>query len=213
MSQKPLFKGKPAAGEVTPVPARADLRLTVRVSLFTALIIIGGYISVPLPGGPVPLVLADFFVMAAGLFLGLKQGLTSVALYLFLGALGLPVFSGGTSGLGVFFGPTGGFLFGYLPLAAAAGFVSNLGKPSAAKNLLALAAGNIFLYAMGVPWLKAVMNFDWPAALAAGFFPFLPGLVIKIAVLSALGRFFLPRFQQPLTSASLHHGDRGGTTS
>lgn len=64
----------------------------VYCALFTALIIIGGYISIPIPVGPVPIVLADFFVMITGLFLGLKYGLISTALYLALGALGMPVF-------------------------------------------------------------------------------------------------------------------------
>lgn len=196
MSQKPLLKGTPMAKDIT--LSHMDLRMTVHVALFTALIIIGGYISIPLPVGPVPIVLADFFVMVTGLFLGFKYGLISVTLYLSLGALGLPVFSSGTSGLGVLFGPTGGFLFGYLPMVASVGFISNLGKTLAVKNLLALIVGNIFLYAMGVPWLKIVMNFDWPGALAAGLIPFIPGFVIKIAVVSAMGRFLLPRFKQTL---------------
>jgi|SRR5690554_3676508 len=186
-----------------PTTAHMNLRMTVHVALFTALIIIGGYISVPLPVGPVPIVLADFFVMVTGLFLGFKWGLTGVTLYLCLGALGLPVFSGGTSGLGVLFGPTGGFLFGYLPMAASVGFISNKGKPSVVKNLLALVAGNILLYAVGVPWLKVVMNFGRPGALAAGLTPFIPGIVIKIAVATALSRLLLPRFKQTLASASL----------
>ena len=82
-----------------------NLRMTVYCALFTALIIIGGYISIPIPVGPVPIVLADFFVMITGLFLGLKYGLISTALYLALGALGMPVFAGGGAGLAVLVGP------------------------------------------------------------------------------------------------------------
>lgn len=178
-----------------------NLRMTVYAALFTALIIIGGYISIPLPVGPVPIVLADFFVMVTGLFLGLKWGLSSVALYLSLGALGLPVFSSGTSGLAVLFGPTGGFLFGYLLLVAAVGFISSKGRPSIIKNILALLGGNILLYLMGVPWLKAVLKLGWSGALAAGLFPFVPGIIIKICVASALARLLLPRFKETLASA------------
>jgi biotin transport system substrate-specific component len=171
-----------------------NLRMTVYVALFTALIIIGGYISVPLPLGPVPIVLADLFVMVTGLFLGFKWGVTSVALYLSLGALGLPVFASGTSGLAVLFGPTGGYLFGYLLLVASVGFIASKGKQSIIKDLIALATGNILLYAIGVPWLKAVMNLGWAGALAAGLTPFIPGIIIKITVAATLSRGLLPRF-------------------
>jgi len=104
--------------------------MTVYCALFTALIIIGGYISIPIPVGPVPIVLADFFVMVTGLFLGFKYGLISTALYLALGALGLPVFAGGSAGLAVLVGPTGGFLFGYLLVVASIGFITGKRKPS-----------------------------------------------------------------------------------
>ncbi len=185
--------------QVTQMPtdtttANLNLRITVYVALFTALIIIGGYISVPLPLGSVPIVLADLFVMVTGLFLGFKWGVTSVALYLSLGALGLPVFASGTSGLAVLFGPTGGYLFGYLLLVASVGFIASKGKQSIIKNLTALVIGNMLLYAIGVPWLKAVMNLSWAGALAAGLTPFIPGIIIKITVAAALSRAFLPRF-------------------
>ena len=68
-----------------------SLRMSVYCALFTALII-GSYISMPIPIGPIPIVLAGFFVMLAGLFIGGKHGLLSVGLYLSLGALGIPIF-------------------------------------------------------------------------------------------------------------------------
>ena len=142
-----------------PRPSRnMNLRMTVYTALFTALIITGGYISIPLPAGPVPIVLADFFVMVTGLFLGFKWGLASVVLYLSLGALGLPVFAGGRAGLAVLFGPTGGFLLGYLLLAASVGFIGRGNRQS--PGSVALVTGNFFLYGAGVPWLKAVLNLD-----------------------------------------------------
>ena len=172
------------------------LRMTVYCALFTAFIIIGGYISIPIPVGPVPIALADFFVMLTGLFLGWKYALVSVVLYLVLGALGLPVFAGGRAGLAVIFGPTGGFLFGYLLMAASIGFIAGKMQKSIAVYLFALITGNIFLYLAGVPWLKVVMNMSWAAAVAAGLTPFLIGMIIKIAVAAALARVLLPRFRR-----------------
>ncbi|MCH5212573.1 MAG: biotin transporter BioY [Oscillospiraceae bacterium] len=179
-----------------------NIRMMVYCALFTALIIIGGYISIPIPVGPVPVALADFFVMLAGLFLGFKYGLISTVLYIALGALGLPVFAGGKAGLAVIAGPTGGFLFGYLFMTVSIGLIAGKRKPSVVINLIALIAGNILLYAIGTPWLKFSTNISWTAALAAGLTPFIAGIVIKIAAASALGRVLLPRFKQNMVSAS-----------
>ena len=172
-----------------------NLRATVYCALFTALIIVGGYISIPIPIGPVPIVLADFFIMLAGLFLGFKYGLISVTLYLALGAIGLPVFAGGAAGLPIFFGPTGGFLFGYLFLASSVGLITHKWKSTIITHLVALIIGNILLYSLGVSWLKFQTSMSWAVAIATGFLPFIIGTIIKISVVIALGRTLLPNFK------------------
>lgn len=182
----------------------ADLRMTVYAALFTALVIIGGYISIPI--GPVPIALADFFIMLAALFLGARWGLASTGLYVFLGALGLPVYAGGKAGLAILFGPTGGFLFGYLALVLVAGFISGSGKQSLLKNMAALTAGNILLFAIGVTWLKVQMSLAWGAALSMGLIPFIPGNIIKIIAALAIAKVFVDRFRQTIT-ASARQGD------
>ncbi|MCL1790753.1 MAG: biotin transporter BioY [Peptococcaceae bacterium] len=167
------------------------IRITVYCALFTALIIIGGYISIP--AGPVPLVLADFFVMLAGIVLGARYGAVSVAVYLGLGAIGLPVFAGGRAGLAVLWGPTGGFLVGYLLAVVVIGLIMGTssgkgfsGKGFRVRLILALVAGNGMLYLCGVPWLKTVSHMSWPVALATGVMPFLPGLILKIVAVFSL---------------------------
>jgi len=172
-----------------------NLRANVYCAMFTALIIIGGYISIPIPIGPVPIVLADFFVMLAGLFLGFKYGLISVSLYLALGALGLPVFAGGGAGLPVLIGPTGGFLLGYLFLAASIGLIADMWKSTIITHLIALIIGNVLLYSLGVSWLKFQTGISWSVAIAIGFTPFLIGTVIKVSVVIALGRTLLSTFK------------------
>lgn len=173
-----------------------NLRMTVYASLFTALVVIGGYLSFPIPFSPVPIVLSDFFVVLAGLLLGANWGLASMALFIFLGALGLPVFAGGKAGLAVLFGPTGGFLFSFLLSAFVIGLIACRGKPSAAKDLVALIVGYVIIYACGVPWLKFVLHLSWSKALAAGLIPFIPGTVIKMIAAMALVRVLRPRLQQ-----------------
>ena len=174
-----------------------NLRMTVYCALFTALIIVGAYISIPIPISPVPVTLADFFVMVAGLFLGFKYGLLSVGLYLGLGILGFPVFANGTSGLAVLLGPTGGFLLGYLFLVATVGYMSSkIEKSSLIVDLIVILLGNVLLYILGITWLKIVLGTSWTASIAIGLTPFIPGTVIKIIVVLALGRMLLPRFKE-----------------
>ena len=155
---------------------KKQIRISVYIALFSALMIVGTYIKIP--AGPVPVVFTNFFILLAGMLLGWKQGLAAVGLYLLLGALGFPVFSGG-GGFILFAGPTGGYLLGYLPAVFLTGFIYASGKPSTLKIIAALSAGIISIYLVGVPWLKIYYNFTWIKAFTVGMLPFLPGDIIK----------------------------------
>ena len=173
-----------------------NIRMMVYCSLFTALIIIGTYMAIPIPISPVPIVLADFFVMLAGLFIGWKYGLISVLLYWGLGLLGLPVFSGASSGFAAFVGPTGGFLIGYLLLVVMIGVIVDKGKPTWMTHLVALLLGNILLYTSGIVWLKISLDMNWVAAITAGLVPFIPGTIIKIVAVLVIGKTLVLRFKR-----------------
>ncbi len=160
-----------------------SLRMTVYSCVLAALMVVGAYISIPV--GPVPIVLANFFVLLAGLLLGSRWGVASVAIYLVLGALGLPVFAGGSAGIGVFAGPTGGYLVGYLAAALVVGLVASGGV---VLDIVGLVAGALAIYALGIPWLKHVLNVPWPKAFALGMVPFLAGDAIKVAAAFAVVR-------------------------
>ncbi len=178
-----------------------NLRMTVYSSLFTALIIIGGYLSFPIPMNPVPVVLSDFFVLLAGLLLGASWGFTSVAMFIFLGALGLPVFAGGKAGLAVIVGPTGGFLFGFLAAAAVIGWIAGKGKISVLKDLVAsFIAGVIVIYSFGVIGIMLVLKTTLLKALAIGVLPFLPGAVIKVIAAVILAQVLRPLLQPQFKS-------------
>jgi biotin transport system substrate-specific component len=179
-----------------------NLRKMVFISLFTALIIIGSYISFPLPLTPTPIVLADFFVMLTGLSLGAAGAAASVGLYLFLGALGLPVFAGGSGGIAPFLGPTGGFLFGYLLGAIGLGLISGKGKASFIKDLLALIVFSAILFGIGVPWLKLVLKVTWDKALAFGLFPFIIGNIVKIIAAFSLIQVLRPSLKQIIPNST-----------
>ncbi len=172
----------------------SEIQKMVYASLFAALIAVGAFISIPV--GPVPIVLQNFFVLLAGLTLGPRWGLISVAAYLLTGAVGLPVFAGGTGGIGRLLGPTGGYLLGYLPAVFTVGAVAHAPKKKQwYLDATGAVCGSLIVYACGVPWLKAVTGMAWEPALWAGMLPFLIGDAIKIAAAVWVVRVIRPVFR------------------
>jgi biotin transport system substrate-specific component len=166
------------------------LRPMVLASLFAALTAAGAYMAIPI--GPVPIVLQNMFVFLAGLLLGSRWGAASVAVYLLAGIVGLPVFAGGTGGIGRIFGPTGGFLLGYLPVVFLIGRLTERRPASMYRDIAALAAGALLLYVCGAPWIKLVTGMPFDKALALGVLPFLPGDALKIAAAALLAKSLRP---------------------
>lgn len=167
-----------------------QLKRMVYAALMAALTAAGAYIAIPI--GPVPIVLQNLFVMLAGLLLGGRWGLISVGVYLLAGAVGLPVFAGGTGGLGRFVGPTGGYLLGFAAAAYLIGVISESGKGRVAIDVLAMVAGTLVIYAFGVAWLKVVTGMSFSKAVGLGMFPFLIGDVLKIVTAIPIARALRP---------------------
>jgi biotin transport system substrate-specific component len=167
-----------------------QLKRMVYAALMAALTAAGAYIAIPV--GPVPIVLQNLFVMLAGLLLGGRWGLTSVGVYLLAGAMGLPVFAGGTGGVGKFVGPTGGYLLGFAAAAYLVGVISERGRGRVAIDVLAMLAGTVVLYAFGVSWLKVVTGMSVSKAVAVGMVPFLIGDLLKIAAAIPIARALRP---------------------
>lgn len=167
-----------------------QLKMTVYTSLFVALIAMGAFISIPI--GPVPIVLQNMFVLLAGIILGPVWGLACVAIYLLIGFAGLPVFAGATSGVGKLFGPTGGYLLAYLPAVFVTGAISKILKKTSTANVIAMIAGSLIVYAIGVPWLKLAFSLSWSKALALGMYPFLIGDGLKIGAAIVIAKKIQP---------------------
>jgi biotin transport system substrate-specific component len=148
-------------------------RLTTRelavAALFTALIAAAALISIPI--GSVPFTLQVLVVLLAGMVLGPRLGALSTVAYLLLGLIA-PVFAGGTSGLGVLMGPTGGYLWGFVPAAALAGVIATRGKGTLTRYLAAGLAGLVPIYVLGALWLSVQLHLDARTALATGVAPF-----------------------------------------
>lgn len=167
-----------------------QLRMTVYASLLAALTAVGAYIAIPV--GPVPIVLQNLVVLLTGLLLGGRWGLAAVGVYLLAGAVGLPVFSGGTGGPGRLVGPTGGYLIGYLPSVFVVGLISEKTGGRPLFDVLAMVVGTIILYACGVTWLKLITGMTWTKTLAVGMLPFLIGDALKIAAAVPVARILRP---------------------
>jgi biotin transport system substrate-specific component len=166
------------------------LRWVVLASLMAALTAVGAYIHIPI--GPVPIALSTLFVLLSGLLLGSRWGLVSMALYLLVGAIGIPVFAGGKGGLVHFFGPTGGYLLGYVLASWITGFISERSRGILIWEILAVIAGSLTIYGLGVPWLKIATQISWPKALMLGMVPFLIGDAVKASVALMLARAVRP---------------------
>jgi biotin transport system substrate-specific component len=174
------------------------LRWMVLASLMAALTAVGAYIHVPI--GPVPIVLSTLFVLLAGLLLGSRWGLTSMGLYLLVGAIGIPVFAGGKGGFAHFFGPTGGYLFGYVLASWITGFISERARGLLILDIFAVLVGSLAIYGLGIPWLKMVTQLSWPKTLMVGVVPFLIGDAVKASVAIILARAIRPVLKRQLQS-------------
>lgn len=141
--------------------------------------------SVPLPGTPVPLTLGTFAVLLTGASLGGVRALLSLGVYLVAGGLGVNWFAGHKDGFG---GATFGYVVGYLLAATLVGALAQRGGDrTVAKTAVTMVAGNVLVYAAGVPWLMHATGMDFATALDKGVVPFLIGDGIK--VLAAAGLF------------------------
>ena len=167
------------------------------IALFAAIICVGCFIRIPL--GVIPIVLQNVLCILCAVLLGGVLGGAPAALFLLAGLIGLPVYSGGTGGLAVWLGPTGGFLPGYLLGAIAAGFIA--GKPDVGENKLtagvvvrvsvAVVAGLVILYIPGVIrfsyWATAagkvpVEKTALAYTMAACVIPYIPGDILKAVI-------------------------------
>jgi len=151
------------------------------------------YVSIPIPGLPAPVSFQVFGVYFAGLLLGARWGGFSFGLYLLVGIAGAPVFSNGGAGLGYLLGPTGGYLVGFLLATVVIGAITHggldagpLSEVPIARQVGALAAGLVAIYAVGVPWLAFSAGYPLTEAATVGALVFIPGDIIKIAATLAL---------------------------
>lgn len=159
-------------------------RLSILALAGIGLLVISSKIHVPFY--PVPMTLQTMLVVLIGTAYGFRLGTATMAGFLALGALGLPVFAGPTAGLAIFSGPTGGYLLGFLLAAAACGFLADQGYGKTFLSMFSIVIiANLCIYIPGLLVLGAVIGWDKPV-LEYGLYPFIYGAVLKMMLAGLL---------------------------
>lgn len=156
------------------------------IAVMAALICVAGPLSISI--GPIPLSLASFAVYMAGAVLGAKKGTLAVVIYLLLGLVGLPVFSGFSGGFQKLIGVTGGYLVGYLPCACITGLAVKPDSGPQWRLPAFIALGTAVLYLIGTAWFMIQTRNTLAASMGMCVIPFLPGDAVKIVAASLLAR-------------------------
>ncbi len=178
------------------ISGNSKIRQMTLIGLMTAVLCILAPLSLTLPISPVPVSMGNMAICFVVAVLGLKRGFLSVLLYILLGLAGLPIFSNFTGGMGKLFGPTGGYLIGYLFLALLFGFFMERFNNRPVSNFCGAAAGMLLLYLFGTVWLAFQLDLDFISALWAGVIPYIPLDVVKIILAVILGTKLRKRLLQ-----------------
>ncbi len=177
--------------------AKMSVTDLTQIAVFAAIIAVLSQLSIPMPAG-VPMTLQTLIIPFSGIILGRKKGTCATLLYLLIGAVGIPVFSGFSGGLGILLGMTGGFLVSFPVLSYTAGLADKIGLSSPAfKNgkkgfyyvilVLGLLIGAVINYLFGTVWFMIATGSDFAYSFAACVLPFIPTALIKIAVIAIIG--------------------------
>ena len=156
-------------------------RKMTMIAVMAALLCVFGPLTVPI--GPIPLSLCNFMVFLVGAVLGAKSGSLAVVVYLLIGMVGVPVFSGFSGGLQKLVGPTGGYLIGYIPCAFITGLAIKSGETVPEKKWKLpsyMLLGVTVLYILGTAWFMAQSGNGLGASLSMCVIPFLPMDAIKL---------------------------------
>lgn len=168
-------------------PARDAALIAVFAGLIAAL---GAVPAFQPPGFSVPITAQSLGVILAGAVLGGRRGFAAVALFLALVAVGLPLLAGGKGGLGVFFGPTAGFLLIWPVSAFVVGWLTERGGApyrlpwGVVANVI---GGIVVMYAGGIAGIAAVTGISVTAA-AVSTWIFVPGDLVKVVVAALVAR-------------------------
>ena len=191
MTEATITKKKEAA-------TKLNTKTITVIGVMTAIICIMGPLSLTLPVSPVPISLGTLAIYFIPYVLGMKKGTISCCVYLLIGLVGLPVFTGFSSGPAKLLGPTGGYLIGYIFMTLICGFVIDRTN-KVPVCFLGMVLATAVLYLFGTVWLAYQASMTFQEALMAGVIPFIPGDLAKIVIAMLVG----PQIRKRLKRAGL----------
>ena len=150
-----------------------------RMALMVAMNCVSAYIIIPLPFSLSPIALQTLIVNLTGYVLNAKQAFMTMLVYLLVGLAGVPVFTGGSAGPGKLFGPTGGYIIGFLFTAVFLAYFRGEKYSFKRYALLGCVVGIPLIYVFGVVQLKLVTGMGWDKAIMTGALPFIPLDIVK----------------------------------
>jgi biotin transport system substrate-specific component len=178
-----------------------DQAMTLRLAVFPrsglltdALLVLGGagfvglmaQISVRLGFTPVPITGQTFAVLLVGAAYGSTLGAATLAAYLVLGVIGVPLYADQSHGWDVFSGATGGYIVGFIFAAAVTGALAERGwDKKFSSSIAAMLTGSVIIYACGSIWLHHWLHVSWNTTFADGVYPFIPGDIVKLYLAAA----------------------------
>ena len=165
----------------SPVPAagsRGKIYVMSMIAVMTAVTCVLAPLSIPI--GEVPISFTNLVIYFTLYLLGWKRASVSYIVYMLIGMVGVPVFSGFAGGLGKLAGPTGGYIIGFLPMAV----------------LLGMILGTAVCYAMGTAWFCFSTNTGLMAALWMCVIPFIAGDLVKMALAMTMGPMIRGRLEK-----------------
>ncbi len=167
------------------------------MGVMTAVICILAPFSIPI--GMVPVTFANLALYVSLYILGMRKAVISCLVYLCMGLVGLPVFSGFSAGPGRLFGPTGGYLLGYLVMLMIAGSMTDRFPDKKYLCFLGMFLGTMVCYLIGTVWLSYQVKLGLKESFAIGVLPFLPGDILKMIVVMLTG----PKLRRGLKNAGV----------
>ncbi|MBD5451815.1 MAG: biotin transporter BioY [Lachnospiraceae bacterium] len=178
--------------------AKLNTKTITVIGVMTAIICIMGPMSLTLPVSPVPISLGTLAIYFIPYVLGMKKGTISCCVYLLIGLVGLPVFTGFSSGPAKLLGPTGGYLIGYIFMTLICGVVIDRTN-KVPVCFLGMVLATAVLYLFGTVWLTYQASMTFREALMAGVIPFIPGDLAKMVIAMLVG----PQIKKRLKKAGL----------
>lgn len=162
----------------------------VMMAMFTAILCVSAYLSIPTPlPNAAHITLLNFMIILIALVFELRDSTIIIALWMILGAIGVPVFIGGGSGLGYLFGVFGGYTFSFIIASVVIGLIKGKKYNRLTYTLFAI-LGVVLIDIIGMIWWKFNGNLSWKVAFLSGFVAFIPLDLLKAVVAAQLVPLF-----------------------